>query len=533
MANSALMELVAVSGHDQYLTPTLFSSEVLDYDLDENLILNPYIAEYRPTIKAAHVDQKLTMSGTQEFNGTFSVELGKYGADLATGLTLEMTLPPLIMNPDGQGEGEHNNKVAWVANPAHEIVKEAKVEIAGALIEKHIGQWSDVWRDLTLPAGKKEGYNDWIGQQNLLESRIGNESVDQISYLTKDDILILNAADFTPNTVGGLPDATYGIVAVAPTAVDTGVLPVVAGTPANTGSYDGENIGVLEEEGIAIMGYSGPQTYKAQHPAYDITYRYHFWFCDNIQLALPLISISLNVIKVDTTLRSLSEMIRYKNVSQALASADDRIVTDSDTKLTNVNVWMSMVFLEETIRDQFAMLVTQTMLPLTEVINEVTLSGASESKKISANHPVDELIWYVQDKRNISQWYYKYNDYSIYGLPGSSPIITANILFQNQDRSILRNWRYFHMEQPFRFHTNMPKLMSYVYSFSENPEAFQISGTANFSRIDDVTLQLNLSPLLFTTLFDVAPVSTALQVFTRHRNFLRISAGVAGKAFAA
>lgn len=531
--SSALLEVSALAGHDQYLTPSAFKTKSsIDFKYDEENIYNPFSAIYRPTIKSAQTEVRLTVSGSENFDGTFVVELGKSGADMTTGLTLEMTLPALVMNPDGQGqEGEANNKVAWVTNPAHSIIRETRIDIGGALIERHIGQWFDVWRDLTLSCCKKPGYNAMIGQQNLSVQRIGNESTGQIEYLTKGDVIVANQADVTPVAPVTDFDVNNGFVLIPSEAVTGGALPIAgaAGT-ANLGTYEGEAIGILEEEGTAIMGYDGAQTFKVEHPQYNISFRYMFWFCDKIHLALPLIGISLNTIQITTTLRPLEEMIRYKSLADAEASADNRIVEDASTKITNLRVYMSAVYLQEAVRDELSMLITQQMLPLTEVLNEITLSGVSETQKITANHPVDEVIWYITDKRNLRRWYRKYTDYTVFGT-SVSPMVTGKISFQNTERIMQRLFNYYRFEQHLRFHTNIAENMIYVYSFSQAPEAYQPTSTANFSRITDVLLHLTLNADLFAAVEEIEPLGVGLQVFTRHRNFLRIASGVGGKTF--
>jgi hypothetical protein len=60
----------------------------------------------------------------------------------------------------------------------------------------------------------------------------------------------------------------------------------------------------------------------------------------------------------------------------------------------------------------------------------------------------------------------------------------------------------------------------YVYSFALNPEEHQPSGTCNFSRIDNATLQLtNVS------------VTGVLKVFAVNYNVLRIMSGMGGLAY--
>lgn len=48
------------------------------------------------------------------------------------------------------------------------MLEEVSVEIGGQEIDKHYGQWYVIWNQLTLPEEKREGYNEMIGQQNVI-----------------------------------------------------------------------------------------------------------------------------------------------------------------------------------------------------------------------------------------------------------------------------------------------------------------------------------------------------------------------------
>lgn len=56
----------------------------------------------------------------------------------------------------------------WVDNVGNILVEEVSVEIGGQEIDKQYGQWFVIWNELTLPEEKREGYNDMIGQQNVI-----------------------------------------------------------------------------------------------------------------------------------------------------------------------------------------------------------------------------------------------------------------------------------------------------------------------------------------------------------------------------
>jgi len=109
---------------------------------------------------------------------------------------------------------------------------------------------------------------------------------------------------------------------------------------------------------------------------------------------------------------------------------------------------------------------------------------------------------------------------------GENPVVVAKLQLNGQDRFSEREGTYFDLVQPFQHHTRAPDTGINIYSFALRPEEHQPSGTCNFSRIDNATLQLVLSNAT------VQGVSTAkVRVYAVNYNVLRVMSGMAGIAY--
>ena len=109
---------------------------------------------------------------------------------------------------------------------------------------------------------------------------------------------------------------------------------------------------------------------------------------------------------------------------------------------------------------------------------------------------------------------------------GQNPVITAKLQLNGQDRFSEREGSYFSWVQPYQAHTRTPDEGINVYSFALRPEEHQPSGTCNFSRIDNATLQLVLSNAT------VEGTKTAkVRVYATNYNVLRIMSGMGGLAY--
>jgi hypothetical protein len=109
---------------------------------------------------------------------------------------------------------------------------------------------------------------------------------------------------------------------------------------------------------------------------------------------------------------------------------------------------------------------------------------------------------------------------------GKNPTSTAKLQLNGHDRFSEREGRYFNLVQPYQHHTNVPATGINVYSFGLKPEEHQPSGTCNMSRIDNATLQLNVT-------HDTVKSQGGAKAFVYATNYnvLRIMSGMGGLAY--
>ena len=190
-----------------------------------------------------------------------------------------------------------------------------------------------------------------------------------------------------------------------------------------------------------------------------------FWFCKDAGQALPLIALQYHEVKVVVEFGSLAVQ---------------------DAKL-----WVDYIYLDTEERKRFARSKHEYLIEQIQTTGEETLSG-SKKVRLNFNHPVKEIIW-------------------------TAPSMTsAKLQLNGHDRFTERDARYFKNLQQYQHHTAQSS-DAFVYSFALEPEKLQPSGTCNFSRIDNATLNLE-------------GASTAT-VYACNYNVLRISNGMGGLAY--
>jgi hypothetical protein len=109
---------------------------------------------------------------------------------------------------------------------------------------------------------------------------------------------------------------------------------------------------------------------------------------------------------------------------------------------------------------------------------------------------------------------------------GANPVATGKLQLNGHDRFDTRDGRWFSLLQPYAHHENVPSQGINVFSFALKPEDHQPSGTCNFSRIDSAVLQLQLTQAAVAN-----NRSVKVRVYAVNYNVLRIMSGMGGLAF--
>jgi hypothetical protein len=138
-----LLQLVAYGAQDVYLTgnPQITFFKVV-YRRHTNFSIESIIQSH---------------NGTVGFGSRMTCQISRNG-DLLHKLYLQVEISGTT------------GKVIKTQNLGHYIIKTAEVEIGGQLIDRQYGIWMQIWNELTLPSGKKDGFNKMIGNYNHTNS---------------------------------------------------------------------------------------------------------------------------------------------------------------------------------------------------------------------------------------------------------------------------------------------------------------------------------------------------------------------------
>ena len=132
-----LMQLVAYGAQDIYLTG--------------NPQITFFKVVYRRHTNFAVESIEQTFNGTADFSKRVTATISRNG-DLIQQMYLEVVLPQIGAST-----------VSWTYGVGNCLVKQAEIEIGGQLIDRQYGDWMNIWTELTVPAGRRDGYDAMVG----------------------------------------------------------------------------------------------------------------------------------------------------------------------------------------------------------------------------------------------------------------------------------------------------------------------------------------------------------------------------------
>jgi len=233
--------------------------------------------------------------------------------------------------------------------------------------------------------------------------------------------------------------------------------------------------------------------------------------------AVSLISLMYTNVEVHVTFEQLQNCVIRKDRETAVVKCGgggQLQPTDLQAYLDVTNVYLDLYERDRFSVSHFDALITQVQR------QEWQLDSSKNSVDVQFSHPIIELIWAVRRQCNeaVNAWF----NYS--GIRAHEPIDSASLDFNHQARVAQQPGSYFRLVQPYQAHTNIPDACVYCYSFALWPQEPQPSGSANFSRIQDVTFNVWLQNGLELE-------RTTLIMFGRNWNLLKYRDGLGGQAF--
>ena len=493
-----LMQLVAYGAQDVYLTG------------------NPQITFWKVTYRRytnfAMESIEQTFNGQADFGRRVTCTISRNG-DLAYRTYLQVTLPQI-----------DNNYARWLDFPGHQLISQVEVEIGGQRIDRQYGDWMHIWNQLTLPAEQQKGYFKMVGNTT------------QLTYITDPSFAEVDGpcgGDAPVNVCAprkSLPETTLYVPLQFWYCRNPGLaLPLIAL------QYHEVKINLdlrpIDECLWAVTALDNASN--------DVKY------AEAYNNSLVAASLYVDYIFLDTDERRRMAQNPHEYLIEQLQFTGDESVGSSSNKIKlNFNhpckelVWVAQPDANvdycsaHTGGNLLYKVLGAQPFNYTDAVDALPNAlhafddedshlndandflGSDEMGKVASAGVSDAATFVLGESAlDMHCW-------------GENPVVVAKLQLNGQDRFSEREGSYFDNVQPFQHHTRTPDAGINVYSFALRPEEHQPSGSCNFSRIDNATLQLVLSNNA------IGGTQTAkVRVYATNYNVLRVMSGMGGLAY--
>jgi len=441
--------------------------------------------------------------------------------DLIRKMYLVAVLPMIPQFVDEDGNVDVITKFAWVRRIGYALIKNVEIELGGELIDRHYGDWLNIWHELTVRFEKN------------IDKMLGD--VKELTEFTngKRSYKLFIPLQFWFNRMAGLAlpvvSLQYNHIKLNLELESFDKIHTLSPTHYINIENDFVNFKPFE---ILEQNVDGVVS-KAQFVHFDIMEK---------RLYLRRINDNRFLSETDNKRhRDCRYLIRgLESGFEALPIVNSIEKTHTNRSINFKNIMLKeafmlaeYIFLDDDERVRFSRSRHEYLIEQLQFDGEQTVSGIHQNFKIGFSHPMKELFWIT--KLSLSQntrlnQTFNYTDSLLVDrcgdYVGDNIIKRATINFNGKDRVSFRDIEYFSKVQVYQHHTNGPCEEGInVYSFALNPEKHQPSGVANFTQIDNVRLRLQVSPKIdqFRT--------AKLRMYGINYNVLRIAIGISGLVF--
>lgn len=268
-------------------------------------------------------------------------------------------------------------------------------------------------------------------------------------------------------------------------------------------------------------------TPKPVIPEYKVRVPLQFFFNRFYKQALPLVALQYNPCQFDIQFKRAEDLYTIYDVSGPTPVPTSKTLPIAPI-LGAVNVWCEYIFLEDEERDAIVADVVDVVFEQTQFNSPEAYTGPKLKSRLAFNHPVSELFFMIQLNTNVDNGANRWADFTMSGndaakaYNGAQPLKSATLMLNGNDRFAAQDAMYFNNQVPYECHSRSPAAGIYCYSFANNPEDAQPSGTLNFSRIDSAALAIETN---------TGNQPYNLLVFCKNYNVLRYKNGQAGVSF--
>jgi hypothetical protein len=253
----------------------------------------------------------------------------------------------------------------------------------------------------------------------------------------------------------------------------------------------------------------------------------NFWF-NNPGLALPIEALQYHDVEIYFNFADLADMIVSDvAITNPLVKGTGRIASFLECK-----IYVDYIYLDTDEKRRIVQSSHEYLIEQVQMLNYEQINTNDTSRKIDLflKHPVKSLYWVISNDQYTTTGSTGNNNQplnydAVNTIDNKDTFKTMKLLFNGSDRFTDRPAKYFRLTQPFQYFKCCPTKTIYSYTFALRPYDLQPSGSCNFSRIDNVKMNITFDSTTQTA------TPSKLRVYAVNYNVLRIMNGMSSIVF--
>lgn len=443
---------------------------------------------------------------TPDFGRRCTVNISK-NADLMWKTYLYVELPSI------QQENFSTNvtaNFAWVNKIGMALINFVELEIGGTIVDRHYGDWLNIWNEITISLGLRNSYNKMIGNISTLT---------QYSA-TKNSIIL-----YIPLSFWFCLDTGIALPLIALTHNDVKIHLEFNDFSTCYNIQPTSYITVLNTYCLLKPGELFTQTYQnttiiGSFVSFDPVNQLLYYNTIKGTFTIPTINNDPNYVLIGNTSKF---QVNIKPLSVAVTN--NNYFKYNTPSIIDAYLLVSYVYLDNFERYHFINNDHEYLVPIVQYLSAQSIYSANASYKLSFYNPVKLIAWRCCLQSNINS----NNQFNYTSLPYTSTdedLITSHTIVINSiNRMNLTSNEYYTYVPNYEYEFTTIQRGIYLYSFALDPKDLQPSGTMNFSKIDDAYLQLSMNKIVNYQ------NPAVIQGYGIHYNLFRISNGIGGLTF--
>lgn len=409
-------------------------------------------------------------------------------------------------------------KFAWVKRIGFALIKSVNIVINGYQIDKHYGDWLNIWAELTgaISGPHKTGYKKMIGDDNIL--------TDFTTSKNNYTLFIPLQFWFCKSSGMALPLVSLQYSDIKINVEFETVEKCYMLSPTHYIECRDDIVNFIKDEYIEQNIYNDKRA--GIFDSYDILNKrlYYYKITEKPLIGLSVssdtdITNSTIISELQTSDEGLQYFITGKTSNYSTfpnfnktSNTVSYVGTDlKNLKFTECFLLVDYFFLDGTERLRFSQSRHDYLIDQLFYTPDIQIDDTNRNLKITSDNPSKLMVWLVQMKYiKESKDYFNYTDSHIKKISkneyvnnelnepiGNNIILNSTILGNGNEFMTLRNASYFEKMQQHQNTKFSPMTGINIYSYALYPFSYtQPSGSFNTSQIDNIEIKINLSNII-------------------------------------